>query len=385
MQKANFLLAAVFFLVITACVTERKPQSLQSRDIFVEIQNPATLWTKFSDDREEIIRSNPTHFWSWARQQNWLQIKELLKYQGQIVGDPHIGNFADVHNSRGVSEFSVVDIDDGGVGPFILDFIKFASYVKFVYPEVNQYALYSNYKRGLEGESYRAIAELENALSMTYADLFKKSQKKVDKKTSKNKFKKDEMELSDLDKLPIDDQKIAGDLSEYLLKQDGVEQILDVGFRVPTKGGSKGRKRYLYLIRFNNHSEIVEFKELGNPATAFYQNQKENRERIRNLSEYYLRVPEAGFTALRFREKDFWFRKKYLQDFDDDAIDELDFAAKARHLFYIANYMGRMQRAQPMSNVYIQELKINTKIYDPIILDFIISYVEEIKKLSGLE
>lgn len=383
MQKANFLLAAVFFILLGSCATDRKPQGLQSHDIFVEIQNPSSLWVKNSDDREEIIRSNPGHFWSWARQQNWSNLKDLLKFQGQVVGDPHIGNFADVHNRQGVTEFSVVDIDDGGTAPFILDFIKFASYVKFVYPELNQQALYRAYKKGLDGEAMPAIEELEKALTMSYADLFKKSQKKVDKKTSKQKFKKDEMELSELDKLPIDDQKIAGDLSEYLLQQEGVEQILDVGFRIPQVGGSKGRKRYLYLIRIRGHLEIVEFKELGDPATAYYQTQKGNPDRIRDLSAQYLRVPDAGYAAVRFREKDFWFRKKYMHEFDDGTIEDLDFATRSKHLFFIANYLGRMQRPQSMAATYTQELKINADIYDPSASEMVNRYVEEIKKLSG--
>lgn len=384
MQKANRVLIFIFFAFLNSCATERKIQSLQSPEIFVEIQNPSSLWLKSSENREDLVRENSRHFWAWARAQSWTSLQELLKFQGQVTGDPHIGNFSDVHNSKGVTEFSVVDIDDGGRAPLILDFIKFASYVKFVYPEMNYQAVYQAYIKGLSGETIFPIDELKQSLEMSYADLQKKNFKKIDKKTKQMKFKKEEMELSEIDQLPVADQKTAGDMTEYLLNKRGVDQILDVGFRIPAKGGSKGKKRFLYLVKLEGRLQVLEFKELGVPATAYYRTQKSNVDRIQALSEYYFRVPEAGFAATNFREKDFWLRPKYMQDFDDDAIEDLDFATKSKHLFYIANYLGVVQKRQTFALGYIQELQAKTDRYNVEIEAVVSSYVQELKRLSGL-
>src|SRR5262249_59978672 len=103
---------------------------------------------------------------------NWLG--PYLPFQGIVAGDPHMGNFGilPLRTNTGARQMKYVniDFDDGGRGPFVLDFIHYVITSKAVGGDIKIHDLEDAYQKGLAGREIEPPKKLKDLLTMPVSD-----------------------------------------------------------------------------------------------------------------------------------------------------------------------------------------------------------------------
>ena len=127
---------------------------------------------ELSKNVSQLLRSNADHIWSYNRDPRVLG--DLVNYTdpyGTISGDPHLGNMSVIpvqtKSGQNVMRFLNVDFDDGGKGPFALEYARFVLVAKASSKDIRAKDLFNailNYGYGV------LYAQIEQAIILAGLD-----------------------------------------------------------------------------------------------------------------------------------------------------------------------------------------------------------------------
>jgi hypothetical protein len=277
-------------------------------------------WNAIDGSLMMALRSNARHFWTWAAEnaQKYLPPK-ALEFSAFVVGDAHHENFA--HYFFGPNRvYAPNDFDDSGVAPVFLDLLKFVGVSHSVFPDEKKISadlMMRSYIRGITGKRWGAgVPEfIAEDAGVSRAKLDQLYLEKIEKKTKAGEFLP-EKGLTLWENISKADQKIFADLENkffvgllpknYVIRHRAMSSKGD-------RGGSRGMVRYLYYLKKSNtEKEILEFKELGLPAVANYNNQPGDRLELAKdavKTFWHSSLPNM-FNVTGDAKKAFWMRPK---------------------------------------------------------------------------
>jgi len=201
----------------------------------------------------------------------YTELNKLFNRKGLVVGDPHPMNFGTVFlNDSGKDiALSLNDPDDGGIGYYAADLVRYLSSIEIMSPETFKENVITSYLEGLNGSSYQYSKKSLKILKKSIGKM-KPSSKYVD--FDNQKFSKRKSSSYDLDENTID-------LLKDIVKHDYDAVLLEAYGLLKYTGGSGGLNRFEVLIKqnsktYDNKIQWLEFKGIaphpGNfPMTNF--------------------------------------------------------------------------------------------------------------------
>lgn len=303
-------------------------------------------WRPGSEDIYSAFRSNAPHYWGWLKNQK----KSVLYAYGIVAGDAHILNFGDIQLRDGGREFALIDMDDGGRGSLVGDFVRFVVGNQLSPYRVSGDDLIKSYRYGLNGVEAMKPEILKRVESKDDNEFAKRQNKYIDKMTSNNRFSEN-AGLNDLASAPEDVMKIYNAAKEDFFAQMPGYRILDAGYKVKSSGGSQGLVRFWFLLSKNDSRYIVEFKLESSPAVAEFTDQESHMDRFAQVAEIYRPLaPLFGpYKFISAGNRIFLMRARLsaFLDFDPSKVaNEEDLRNGQLMSIYIANRMGLLQRQQ---------------------------------------
>ena len=302
------------FLVIQTTV---QANSLLCTDVFQKNQSSLKVNSfEASTSMSQKIRDNAHDYWAYTKNlNNYPLLKKLSSHQGIVVGDNHGGNFIfSLFNNQ--MKYFLADIKNSGIGSFIVDFnmlalITHASIKKDfdVKASVVSKKLLDHYLMGLEGKARPTYSLLEARLQTKPEDYLNNYNQYVSNKYKKNKkvFKLKPGSLESLDSVEIQKQ-----LATQVLELFPQSQILDYAIRPKERGGSKFLQRYWVLMQTQGKVDIIEFKEIGEPATSQGGRNQNNdhKQRYEMVMDVFWGERDPFYSVVTIDQKYFETRRK---------------------------------------------------------------------------
>jgi len=306
-------------------------------------------WRPGSTDVYSAFRSNAPHFWGWLKTQQ----KSVLYRYGVVAGDAHILNFGDVELASGGREYALIDMDDGGEGSLVGDFVRFAAGNQLSPFRVSMEDLMKSYRYGLSGVEASKPDVLKKAEAKSNDDFAKRQAKYIDKMTSHDRFS-DKAGLGDLASAPANIMSLYQSSKNSFFAEMPGYRIYDVGYKVKESGGSQGLVRFWFLIGKNDDRYIIEFKLETDPAVAEYTNQSSQMERFDQIAAIYRPAQKAHgpYKFVNTGSAIFLMRARIsaFLDFDPMKLENPEDLGNGQVMsIYIANKMGLWQRQQGLS------------------------------------
>jgi hypothetical protein len=335
------------------------------------------------------LRSNVHHFWEWSAANKNLIPVDLLKFQGWVLGDAHLFNFAEVKLKDGSYKWSFNDLDDSGIGPFILDFMRFASTTKVSkYGGVDFLDLYHAYLDGVKSEEYKKPEIVKDLRDLSEKEAEKEwenhIEKIIDLETEKINYGIKSI-VSFLDGPESMQAFINKHISGFEKVLPKGSKITDLAFRTKETGGSQGLVRVFLSAKVNDEFNIYEFKPLVRPGLDYYQKQVSQEERINGIMNFLWKdsVP-ADYRYIEVDGKEFFMRirlPKLFEIHDEEEFLALSLKEQKEYLLFIANWMGKKHREQINdADDFSKELsKSETRV---LLEEFMNKYLAEAKKLN---
>jgi len=373
----------------------------QCLDLFKQKPHEVFKQLLQSKSPSQLLRSNAEQYWAWAKvnSQNYFkEVTNVLNITGRVVGDPHNKNFGIISYMKKLI-WTVVDSDDAGAAPMILDFTRFVAAIKAV-EDIKTKDLWSYYIAGLTGQEIAVPAIVQKYLNMSYEDFRALEVKKANKfaDVSRLKLKNDGVESSSIIN-EKDYDKVKKEFENAFKSTNW--QVLDVGGREKDRGGSQEALRFVALVReADGFNTIFELKEdLGSSVDQYQHQSHDNLEQT--LDDYIYSRVRSGKTAqdlsyqvvkfkIEGKERIFLLRRKQLYFFDaansvDTKKEENEFSQLS---IYNAWFMGRLHGQQSNSRAYVSVIQNDTdgKILDGVkqmaksYLDLLVSELKDAKK-----
>lgn len=314
-----------------------------------------------SRNLSQLVRSNSNQFWSWSSQKASEYFSQsILNLKGLVVGDPHNKNFGLV-SLNGKVKWSLVDFDDPGYGPYILDIVRFLAASKAVTKDIKSKVLWDFYLKGLKGESIEVPSALEKYLDITAEQYEKLETNKAEKFIKNDKLLNDGVESSEIENVTVK-SKILNLFAQHLPDY----RILDVGGREKDRGGSQDAMRFVALAEKANGSKVIfELKESLGSALKFYEAQSLD---LTNILTFYLyknnpsAVLDKSYQKVNLhiegKDREFLLRPKQLYFFDaaNSANNKKEYAEFEMLTFYNAWYLGKLHGEQSRGRVYLETI-----------------------------
>lgn len=321
------------------------------------------LWLRVNDRKDSLIRSNPTHYWAWMKKFTPSELKDIAKFDGQITADPHYFNFADIHKGDG-GGLALVDVDDSGKASYYLDFVRYSIFVKAYLKKDYTAELFQAYLDGLQLSNQKAPDVLKKPINKSRQELEDENAKWVKKNLKDgNKLDNKLLEITgfkDLAEKNPAKVKLGKELRDSLISFKKAKQIYDVGYLENDSGSSRGMGRYWFslLDADDNKVKIVECKQLSEPATSYYQKQKQHKERIADVLEYFSDFKTNDSYVFSLPNESFWCRPKHFQFLKrEDVEKDLKPHELVEYSQYLAYWIGFKQASQPKSTDYVKAMQ----------------------------
>jgi hypothetical protein len=324
---------------------------------------------ELSKNTSQLMRSNVGHFWGTAKDVTFLG--DLAKYtqeQGIINGDPHLGNFSviPVTSKKGKPElkFLNIDFDDGGHGPFALEFARYVAVAKASSGAIKVKDILTSYLDGLHGKKMEEPASVKAAEAITIEQYEIARAKYVAKRILNERFKYTPGEIEPWQGSP--------DILNIVALFHDV-RVLDVARRPMERGGSLESLRLWVLIEDpSGVHRIVELKEYNETALVNYTLQPEMQERVNGLFEVFWRKTNpSSYKLVAILDKTYWMREKKVE-----VLEYVDKAAEDEGRLYIANLVGRFQGEQPEAASYIAKIDKDPEFFKEAVKNFVRKYIE---------
>ncbi len=343
----------------------------------------ADLWQDVGNNSQKLVTSNSKHYWAWSKNEAEAHLGAYLGAKGIVMGDPHIRNVFDHHVGDHVS-LAVSDLDDGGVAPLILDICRYLVYLEASDLDMKMGEVFNQYLEGLQGNATRHSELFKKAQEESQADIEAQHLRYVEKNGAEGKFDNDNLDLTGRKSLSDKKIKIIDSLAKVVQKYTGEEKIWDEGFRENDSGSSAGMARYWYLTGTKNKPKhILEAKELGKAAVAYYQNQDGHKKRVLAVAGAYSegKFISRLFGVIESDNKTFWLRPRKFQALD---LNDSDLSQEEQQEFalQLANWMGLMQARQKGGQDLWRKIKDSKKeVVKEKVEGFVRAYLEAIDEM----
>lgn len=369
--RVKILKALVFFATLVLSVSSKAateatpsqptiPQSLFNHLWFKSSHQPSAMPMSNSGAFEEFRASAP-RYWREARSLANSYFSKSMLVEGIVTGDPHILNITDSRISH-QRRLTLVDIDDGGRAPLILDFARFALGNSVSEVSVHFDSLWRAYVEGLKGYAMTPPDFVLSALELSNEHEANLEAKFIKKVSDDDQFDYGKAKLKPLSAATDDIETLWGKVRPTLVKALGGAEILDIGYRTKDSGGSRGMVRFWFLIRDprTQAKQVIEFKQLQVPATAMYSPQPETSRRIALVNHYYRNAAnDPNYGVVSAGSQYFWMRPRlpHLLDFEDTPETPEDIQAYQKMMLYLANWLGQKQFQQPESTQLLDAIE----------------------------
>ncbi|MCO5143131.1 MAG: hypothetical protein M9962_08590 [Oligoflexia bacterium] len=353
---------------LTTHQVERKPSSYSDREL-------QKLWRPYDSKEKKLVTSNSFHYWAWSSNEAKKYLRQYIRFEGVVLGDPHPKNIFDYHDTQ-KGTLAVADIDDGGDAPFILDIARYLVYLKAAHIELSASDILNAYIEGTIGKEIKEPKFLQKILRDPIQKVVQEQKKWILKNTQGKKFNNKKLDLVPSKRLKKE-QALELEKLGTLLTQPELK-ILDTGYQESNSGSSAGLSRYWFLLGDNRAENIIEFKQLETAAVAYYQKQENTKKRVQKIIAAY----SEGFLNLGLvstEENHYWMRPKHFQLLE---VDELNKDEYKEWCIYLANWMGQKVYKQSEGKQLGQLLRSNKNDAIVEIEHFADVYIEEINRLN---
>lgn len=319
------------------------------------------MWTDTGGDKDSLIRSNPQHFWAWMKQNAPKKLGTLVNFTGEVSGDPHFYNFADIHVGPNQNGLALVDVDDSGKAPMILDFVRYYVFVKATTKTNYLEEMYAMYLKGLEKDRVPTPDVLKEAIQHTRTELLAEHKSWVDRNLDAE-FNLDngKNELTGFKSVKPEIKALGKKVQAALLSQKKVDEIFDAGHTSRESGSSKDMNRFWFSAKLDNRKTIIECKELGKPSVGEYQLQNDHKKRVEDVLKYYSDYPSKDTYVLAFGNNDYWCRPRHFDFLNRDSIKTLGVSKTKELSLYFAYWLGARQSLQAKGDGLLKALKTDT-------------------------
>lgn len=271
-----------------------------------------------SKDISQLLRSNVQHFWTWAKQIAPRQKQfenDFTSPTGIIMGDAHLGNMhPSIDSKTHIMTWKNIDLDDSGIGSFVLDFTHLVLSVKVISKELKIHDMVDAYIKGLNNQAYKLPKSIHKYMNISSEEYEKMRKTYVLNKTKQAKFILKKNAILNFDSSIAGIEKFA--LEKIIKKNLGEKySILDLALISKDRGGSAGKKRIWALLQAENELHIFELKELDPSGLGFFQSQlpiEQNFVQNRN----YFGYDEQDLPIVQFHNTYFILREKKITLFD---------------------------------------------------------------------
>lgn len=374
-------------LVIILLILAFQNLSFSATKCIAHYRLDGAQFIKYPDDIFMAFRSNNSHYWSYIKKlQNSSDFSLLFSLEGIGIGDFHFLNIGDIELKNHQRKMGMIDVDDATTKtPILFDLARQLLAAEFSSLKVNKKNFFDFFFLGLNNTPTDSVF-VKNILNKTPEDFKKKYDKMLAKYTLNSHFN----ESSGI--LPL--SKAASEVSELFVKMEPAfqrivkdydlnAQILDIGFRIKSSGGSKGIPRFVFLIQKTNGSqEIIEFKQFVNSSAEKFSPQGSKRQRFNAATNLY-RPAEEIYGLYDLVEVDtlaFVVRTKLPSFLDFNTSDEMTTNNKKNlqdFIEYSLNQYGLVQRNQ-LTSEQIQWLTENRPFIENQLSLFIELYKSEL-------
>lgn len=333
------------------------------------------------------LRSNANHFWRFARFYSEHLIAPQFLTEGWVVGDAHNGNFGDIWLG-GQNRFAVVDIDDGGLAPFILDLARYLVLTDSASGESIVKDLWPSYLKGVNGRATSPPAIVKKALDIKPREFEREKKKYIAGIVGRDgRFRfGSKADLQPLSRASWDHQREFSTALPLFAQELHAYSLLDFAYKVKVTGGSQGLPRFwVSLANDSGGPEIVEFKRMADPATVEWGPQPTQAERLKQILLYYWSAQRSEnlFRHVIVENNEYWMRRRSpsfirIADVPKSKKEKSEFRD---YSIFVANQMGFLHGRQSSAVEYIKRLKGDPESVLVAIEKFNKSYLAAVKEL----
>lgn len=305
-----------------------------------------------ADSVSQLIRSNAAHYWTFAvKAAKSTEMRPFAKYEGIVVGDPHLGNFSVVPvrfaSGRWAMKFVDIDFDDAGRGSFAMDFARLVITIKAADGDIKIKDVLEAYVSGLNGETIEAPKKVEKALDLTKAEFQELEDEFVDKKVRDGKFK-------------LKEEKLEKYSAKYAKKSIVAlfpgETVVDIATRPNERGGSADAVRIWVLVKDPSGGlRVDEIKGYETPAVAKFSAQPEIQTWYREVqSTLWQGLSDSEYKLVTLEGDPVWLRSKKVTLIDVpyglSSAKKKEFVSDLS--LFDANHLGLLHGAQASAKPY---------------------------------
>jgi hypothetical protein len=386
MKKAinSLFIAALFFLPLQSWSAAPSCHALFSN---IYRSQPEIKIFKASRTLSQRVRDNARDYWHYARED--ASFGELSQYQGLAVGDTHPGNFI-VSRLNNRMRFFIADIKDSGRAPFIYDLARLVmsthTYLKGnIKLSYTTSILLSAYLKGLRDRRFETPESIKFIFDETLEQFNQAENEYAVSKSKNNKFKFVSGKVEDIPFRLTDPrrfEKLQKDITKAVLAADPNAEILDYATRPRERGGSADMNRFWALTKNNSGYRIYEFKQIGEPSTAEFQNQPTVKKRYDSIFDTFWQMRDPMYSVLKLDGLDYMMRPKKTDVFSvpysgqkpSDIQFGLEIAA------YDAYYLGKLHGRQMSNADYATRIEADTGAVVDSLREFSKNYISHLEK-----
>lgn len=383
-MQTTHKIVSIFLIVLGLLGQQTSGATEQCSEAF-PTPNPLAVteqWRPTAGNLFSAVRANASHNWAYFREiePHLTTLKKAFSIQGVAIGDFHILNIGDIELSNGTRKIGLIDVDDGGHASLFADFTRAA-----ISNQVSPYKIplkdfWNAYLSGLKGEKIDKPKLIVDVLGYSHKDYLKRNDDYVSSLIDGKKFSAKAGVLS-IESTDSFTQNMYNQSLPAFKQALGKSEILAVGARLKSTGGSQGVPRYWFLIRNKaGDKKVIEFKALAAPAMSMYRIQPPQAERITALIETYrpqkttygmYQFLDAGKYKFIARE-----RLKGFLEFDPEGAVTAKDAERGREVYqYLANRAGTWHAQQGYGDELYKALTVNEEAafaeFQKIISDYI--------------
>jgi len=307
------------------------------------LQGSEALYRAGAKDLFLTFRENAPHYWKWMGENAEKNLGRELLTEGIVVGDAHLQNFGHVRLTPSSKfQVNVIDLDDSGRGPLILDLIRLHVGIQLSPVQLKTEKIWEAYRKGLKKETFPLPKFIQEANGITSEEFKRNQERWMDKKTKNGRFHPQEIDgFQEFRDAP----RWLEESYQELTRQMNVK-IQDAGWINRAQGGSRGMTRIWILTDQNS---IFEFKQMAEPATGNFTKQLQNSNRLQEVkSTYWGAVPAEQSSVFHTTHADFLFRQKFDYELNDKIKDLLKSKSEQldKYAEYLAYRLGELHSAQ---------------------------------------
>ncbi len=329
------------------------------------------------------IKTYTFHFWDYVRKNFKSTFPSIANENGFVAGDFHFNNVTAGFNPQvGYAQLFLADSDDAGYSIQLADYIKYISFLKSIYSDLNEenilkaYAseVLNNETKDHQNDIPKKISHL---LSLSETDFQDYNTNYVLRKLNdvNSRFAK-KFDLSPITELSSEFKKIAA-FTQKSLKSEG--ELLDSGYKINSSGSSIGMTRLLFLLKSKNNLNIFELKEQRCAAVEKMTPQtKEMKEFTQSTLKQIMNLTHIESQKITYPPRQFLLRKKIDNQIEKLEIEKFDKVDFQKYSEFFARILGLFHSGSS-TDVYKKYLRTGLLKKAELISEFSKNYLTQLE------